>query len=463
MDRKNYLFYITVISLCSVLISVQDAGHLRSQFLITSSIACTVALVPGFLTFKGRLRNLRIVLLFLVITGLIHIHFRSTVNLGLSRETVCEIEGIVVYDSSFSQSGNHLMTVNLKSAKNCYGTVSSASGLVTVVGKEKAIITSFSKVRLKGAFSNDMFIYDSLEVSDRSLFSRFREEVINAVERRTNCSESEPALLSLMLLLGRSEDYSIAVKTLAQGCGCSHVLALSGMHLNIIAGLIKIPHCRKLSRVLSSIAVILFVAIAGPRPSLVRAALMYLLFFLNPFEKTLACLFIQMIFLPLTLVNTGSVYGYLAVFALIYLSPYVSYFLKPFCPFFITSVLSTGLPVLLFTAPLQMITGTYWYPVSILAGPVLGFLAGMSMVCGLALVAFGHLSLIVKINEAVYRAFVLVLEKACLFPKAGLVSYIILVLVFVFAIAAVENGRLKTLKFSLCGNLTTQAQNRFPQ
>ncbi|MDR3162115.1 MAG: ComEC/Rec2 family competence protein [Spirochaetaceae bacterium] len=90
--------------------------------------------------------------------------------------------------------------------------------------------------------------------------------------------------LAAALILGAREDQSPEAVALAgafKAAGCSHVLALSGMHLAIVSALIafllKRPLGLKPAALAGAFCIILYVYLVGPQPSLVRAAIMYLL------------------------------------------------------------------------------------------------------------------------------------------------------------------------------------------
>ena len=214
---------------------------------------------------------------------------------ALPKEQICILEGTLIQDSSFSSAGNYVVKLKASACSSIHGYKATAGGLVAAVGKPpngNPIISYGVKVRLTGHFSENLFIFEKLQVLRRSGINDMREYLIETMERRLFGSraildkETEPLdsdLLSAMLLLGRSEDYDFPLKDLAQKCGCSHVLALSGMHLGILAGMCRLlerfgrGRIKLAARFMSLLFVGAFVFAAGPRPSLIRAALAFLL------------------------------------------------------------------------------------------------------------------------------------------------------------------------------------------
>ncbi len=91
----------------------------------------------------------------------------------------------------------------------------------------------------------------------------------------------EVSELSTALLLGRKEDASNPIIQLFRESGCSHLLALSGMHLQVLSGLIfwilRWIIGSKKSKIATSLAIVLFVWIAGGKPSLIRSMIMFII------------------------------------------------------------------------------------------------------------------------------------------------------------------------------------------
>ncbi|MFP3089300.1 ComEC/Rec2 family competence protein [Treponema sp. TIM-1] len=87
--------------------------------------------------------------------------------------------------------------------------------------------------------------------------------------------------LASALILGVKDHLDSTVSELFKAAGCSHVLALSGMHLAIVSALIafllKKPLGIRAAALAGSFFILLYVYLVGPQPSLVRAAIMYLL------------------------------------------------------------------------------------------------------------------------------------------------------------------------------------------
>ena len=288
------------------------------------------------------------------------------------------------------------------------------------MGKTQAIITSGTKITLQGSFSDSFFFYDSLLVTRRSFINDLRESLILFIENRV-ASQSDPAsMLSILLLLGRSEDSKTDISRKAADCGCSHVLALSGMHLNVITGILKF------SKILSSAAVLLFVFIAGPRASLLRAAFMYFLSFLPVEKRIIFSLLIQSLIFPYSIANTGCAYSYISIGALVVIAPIASYCFSLIVGKKAGSLFGKQIAVILVNTPLSLYLNGHWFPSVFIAGPVSGFLVGLSMILGLLILVFGRREILVKANGCVYGLIEKLFSKCGSFPQMHLGAYLVI-------------------------------------
>ena len=345
-------------------------------------------------------------------------------DLGLPEDRICSVEGRVIYDSSFTQNGNHMMKISLRSCSAENGDRCTAEGVLTVLGQEEQIVSSGIAISLKGRFSEGMFIYDELQVTGRSWFNTFRERAIGFLKHRMISSGGDgPSLLSCQLLLGRADDGSLDMVQKARSCGCAHVLALSGMHLGILVGICTaIFGKEKLGKTMSFLAVGAFVLVAGPRPSLVRAALGCYLFFIGSRKRMFLVLFIQLLVFPQSFYELGCCYGYVAVFAIVHLAPYMEAVLFQYIGQ-LSKLVSATVSALLFTAPVQMLSNGFWCPCAIIASPLAGLLAALSMILGLLELMLGKVTVLVKLNGLVYSLMDGLFDTFSRWPKAAWPGY----------------------------------------
>ena len=426
----KYLGFSILSSVLCIGFVFNAAGWLFSSLLSSLCFLLVLAFSSGGILFSPpRAHTILILLAACIILAQACIIQRSLrPDPGLPEERIRSIEGRVIYDSSFTQSGNHLMKISLKSCTAENGDSFSAEGILTVLGKEEQIVASGIAISLRGRFDNGLFVYDELQVTSRSFFNTFRERVIGFLERRILADGNDgPALLSCQLLLGRADEGTLGLVQEARSCGCAHVLALSGMHLGVLVGICTAIFGKgKLGRAVSIAAVAAFVTIAGPRPSLVRAALGCCLFFVDNRQRMFTVMFIQLLIFPHSFSEIGCCYGYVAVFAIIHLSPYIDAVLFQYIGRF-SKLISATLAALLFSAPVQMLSNGFWCPCAIIASPLAAFLAALSMGLGLLNLAFGRVSILVNLNGFVYSLMERLFDSFSTWPKASWPGYVVFV------------------------------------
>ena len=444
---------LSVLSFCLV---TRAAGCLIAVFFLVV-ISFSILSACGALFPSARIQQATIVsFMALTATVLAYISCRNLdVEICFPTECITSIEGSVVYDSSFTKNGNHLMKIRMTGCTTSTGDDGSASGIVSTVGEESQIISAGVSIRLYGRFSDGLFIYDDIQVLKRNIMNDIRERLISRLQKRVLEEETDdPSLLSILLLLGRADGGSMSIQEKARQCGCAHVLALSGMHLGILAGLCMTVFGKgKVARVMAFLAVATFVFVAGPRASLIRAALSFFLFFIPFKERSVAVFLLHIILFPMTMVEQGCCYGYLAIFAITALSPYLNAVLFQYIGR-ASSLVSASLSVLVFSVPVYMMNNGFWCPAVIIASPIAGLLAGLSMFMGLMMIILGRTSLILRINTFVFNLMNRMFDILMNLPRAGWLGYGILVLLLgiLFAINRMQHRRWRklTVRSKLC-------------
>lgn len=166
----------------------------------------------------------------------------------------------------------------------------------------------------------------------RHIFLRFRTKLVGTL-KEFGLSNDELAVASA-LALGYKDNLSDEVRHAYSSAGAMHILAVSGMHVGIVYGVIvfllsffkseklKIPKV-----VLSIILVWAYAALTGLSPSVSRAALMFSILALGRLQKhgsgslnaIAASAFILLLINPYNLYNLGFQLSYVAVIGIILL------------------------------------------------------------------------------------------------------------------------------------------------
>lgn len=202
----------------------------------------------------------------------------------------------------------------------------------------------------------------------------------------------------LLALLSSNRDY--IPPHLAQGfrnAGLSHILALSGMHLSIIAALalgIGIgTGGKKFAVRFSLLVIILFVWFAGNSPSLDRALIMAITAVI--FKKmgvsvkivpllAFSCL-IQLLISPADTLTLAFKLSYVALAGIILLGRWLTYSIEPFIPSKLSSSITASIGAQVFTAPIVSSSIGILAPVGIIAACVTGPIVTLYLVSGIFL------------------------------------------------------------------------------
>ncbi|NQT60959.1 MAG: ComEC/Rec2 family competence protein [Bacteroidetes bacterium] len=270
---------------------------------------------------------------------------------------------------------------------------------------ESIPLSADSGVGVGGSKKRTLVFY----ASDISLIQSGSSVVSNTMELRKRCIEyvyhkfselpHEVSELSTALLLGRKEDSANPIIQLFREAGCAHILALSGMHLQVLSGLIlcvlRLVMGPKKSKIVTWLFVIVFVWITGGKPSLIRSMIMFLLisnrrkkdlinpdFLLTSLAYTLA---LQSLIFPATCSGPGYFLSYSAILGIVVFSGRISIFLPGFLPNTLRSAVSASLAAFTVSSPFLVHYFGEIYPIGIIASIPLTVLVTLYMISSMIL------------------------------------------------------------------------------
>jgi ComEC/Rec2-related protein len=266
-----------------------------------------------------------------------------------------------------------------------------------VLARAGAEIDSGSLVRVRGSFAEAragggggeaLFAQprDILVVDRGSPIARARSSVREACRSALARIGTRSAGLMQALILGVRDSLAPEEAEAFKAAGCSHILALSGEHLSVPA-LLAIAALRPFlgpirARIGGAVAASLFMWVAGPGPSLVRAVVMvwigaFALALDRPQGRlsSLALTFLAMVPLdPSGARSLSFTLSYLAVWGLAVLGPRFSFFLGRSLPPFLRESASASLSAQAAVSPLLAFGFGYLQfagiPASMAAGPI---------------------------------------------------------------------------------------------
>ena len=384
-----------------------------------------------------------ICILILLFTIFFKMHVRNNLVMSLNCSDVKTVYGKVVSDSTYSSSGNTVTTVLISNVENIRKDILSASGLMTLVCKEDVTLTCGCMIKAEGFISEDseLFICENISVIDKNWINQLREKIIFLITKRVlgDSGKKDSRLLSLLLMTGRVESSDFKIKELAFQCGCLHILALSGMHLNFISSFIRtVTGKKKYSFFFALVFDFIFVFIAGPRPSLIRAFILFCFFKLDKHLRLFLTVLIQTVLFPYSISNLGNVYGYISVVALVVYAPYLSSALCFFLPKKISNIIGASITVLLVNAPIQIIVDGAWAISSILAAPISVFFVVLSMIGGFLTLIFGLNLITDKVMSVSYILLEKTFSTASVIPKMHVLGYIVFLVISLLFILVIK-------------------------
>ena len=346
----------------------------------------------------------------------------QSVSFGVPENTVRGISGVLLDDPRLVSGGRAMTTLSLKTIHG--------SGMVRV-GAQGEITVFFpagSAVRLKefgrgaevyaegtlressgsGFDGSHTFFAEALHITEpASLLERFRTNLrLDMAYRFTESPSGDSAWggLALALLLGIRDNLDTGIAALYRDSGCSHILALSGMHLAVLVALIsfllKRPLGLRLAAICGAVIILAYCYIVGPLPSLNRAALMYLLGVMavlgmlkkDPLLLLCMAFLIQIAITPRAGLSLSFILSYLALAGILIIGESLNGIFRGKIPAVLLLSLSASVGAFLATAGV-----TAWFfgvlrPVGILASLVLTPLTTVFMVGSIAWLALNLLS-----------------------------------------------------------------------
>lgn len=205
----------------------------------------------------------------------------------------------------------------------------------------------------------------------------------------------------LALLLGRQDELDPDMRQAFYGSGCAHLVALSGMHIAVVAALL-VRLARPLlgvaaARVAGGLGAAAFIWLAGPFPSALRALVMFGLLQAGALRgrrlSAVAALCLSGPALGLLDPGLPLSLGYqLSFWALLGImlcqAGLHAWLRRPLLPL-LSLELSTGVAAQLCTAPLLWLRGLPFYPQGVVAGALLAPLVLLFMALSAAALALG--------------------------------------------------------------------------
>jgi competence protein ComEC len=346
----------------------------------------------------------------------------QTVSFGIPENSIQGISGTVLDDPRLISGGRAMTTLSLKMVTGGRNVQVSARGEITVFCPEEnaerlrefgrgaevyaeGILRKAEDGNFNGTW---LFTADALHITKKaSALDYFRTGLrLNLTRRFTEAPSGDPAWggLALALLLGIRDSLDTGIASMYRDAGCSHILALSGMHLAVLVALIsfllKRPLGLRASAMSGALIILAYCYIVGPLPSLNRAALMYLLGVIavlgmlkkDPLLLLCMAFLVQLALTPRAGLSLSFILSYLALAGILIIGEPLNGIFKGKIPAVLLVSLSASLGAFIITSGV-----TAWFfgtlrPVGILASMILTPLTTVFMIGSMIWLALNLIS-----------------------------------------------------------------------
>jgi len=364
---------------------------------------------------------------------------------ALARLQAAWVEGRLSTDSSPAKNGFRSYVIRV-TRLGLRGAGASAelsfpreAGQLLILARSGPLVDAGSLIRAQGSLAADsrasIFFARAAEflVLDRgSPVERLRSRVRQACSTALGRVGRRSGGLMQALILGVRDSLSPEEAEAFKKAGCSHILALSGEHLSVLA-ILAIAALKPLlgplrARLGGAILASLFMWIAGPGPSLLRSVLMVWIGALalgldrpQGWLETLGLTFAIMLPLdPGSARSLSFTLSYLAVWGLAVLAPRFSFLLGRWLPPFLRESASASLAAQAAVSPLLAFSFGYLQFAGILAsmaaGPIVMLMMwwgmGAALLCSLLPLA----SLVAPVSDALYWILMSIMRCAAAVP-----------------------------------------------
>ena len=387
-------------------------------------------------------RALEFLFIVLLIIVLSSASSAAIVSSGIAEGEAYALYGRVSQDSVQRKGRSVGFRIEADAVEDRHGSVFTARGSVYVIADQTELYRG-DFVRCSGRFSGPVFISSGSAILSRPLLTSFRRSLVMDLKERLG-SAGEAGELSMRLLLGSGELGVYGLSDDARSAGLAHVLALSGMHLTIIAAFLSIPLSflgKDKRRFIITPFLIFFSFLSGWRPSLLRALIFRMLLErkLALDEAFIASAVMLFTIQPSSSVDIGAEYSFISLAAIFLLSGRIDRGLRsllPLPPAFSLSV-SASAAALIFSIPLTLsVFGCYQLGAIVTSLPLTAMIS-LYMGLSIAVLAFPPLS---PLLELAYRAVRWAFGISAVFPDiVSPVPYLALLSVTLLLIIIARN------------------------
>jgi len=380
---------------------------------------------------------------------------QNKVVFGLPENKITGIEGVLLEDPRIISGGKAIVSVSLRKCAAGSTLRATGSGEITIFFTQQIAekLKHFGRgtvIFAEGSLrSNERGNGRSWSVSAKSLhvveppppMERMRTDIrLNLIKR---FSGKPWGGLALALLLGIKDNLDMELAAMYRNSGLSYILALSGMHLAILAALItfllKKPLGLKASAICGAAIILLYCFLVGSMPSLNRAAMMYILGVLTvigalpkkPMSILALSFIIQIIVTPSAGNSISFILSYLALVGIFIIGKPLSSLFAGKAPDILLQPLAMSCGAFLATAGVCGSTFGILAPVGIITGLVMVPLTTIFMIGSICWLVLDFLSLSAFLNwplSVLYRLMEIIASVSGKIPGISTAALLIITL-----------------------------------
>ncbi len=323
---------------------------------------------------------------------------------GLPPESIVRIEGVCADDSRLVPSGRTLFPFEILRVYDRRGNSASARGRIMGLSEERIRVFWGRRLDLEGRLlpaRDDETIFavapGGIVIREGgNPFFRLRERGMRSLGSVIDSLGKPAGDLFEALFLGYRDDVPAALKDSFVKAGAVHLLALSGMHLALVAAffsvLLRPVRNRTVRDSLSFLLILSYVAFVGPKPSILRAAVMFVVYFImrllrrntDAWQTLVLSFIVYAAARPIDLSALSFILSFLAMAGLILFTRPVQIRLRPYLPEPLLSPMAISIAAQLATSPVLAVEFGMVYPAGILSTLILGPLVTIHLWIGIA-------------------------------------------------------------------------------
>ena len=329
------------------------------------------------------------------------IAFRYVPEPGLlprSLSKVTALEGVLAGDARRTARGSYIYELKLEKVYMQNIVQDMRRSITVFANGEKGFwgdSVRFEKVNL-GKDGKSFSAKKMKHLGSRNSFFSIRKAMVQAFTDKIQLVYGKKSFLAEALLTGSRDNLDSQLKEQFRRAGVSHVLALSGMHLGIIALFVFFIVRRFANPRLSIMAVnivnVLYLLMAGISPSLLRAVIMFFLVSLGKLMGARVNLMRVLVFtFSLTLMIFPDYFfslsfqlSFLALAGILLFTTPISDSLERVMPEFLAAGIACSLAAVIMTAPVTFHSFGVVYPAGIISSMIISPVVTLYMCLGLA-------------------------------------------------------------------------------